>query len=213
MTVTAGVVGGHPLHQYGLIRALGETGLRPRVLPSELDDEAIVDLDVLVVSVIGEKERTIVRRARRVCSDLPIVAILPAPGKGEPQLHSELLADGATAAIPETAPHSIIQAAVSAAVNGWALIVVSSRRVRLLGGLFNGILSGSVPTIDPEEVLLLQHLADGRTREGIGEELHIATRTLDRRLEEVYRKLEVSDRTSAVLKALLWGFLTSIDDG
>jgi DNA-binding NarL/FixJ family response regulator len=61
--------------------------------------------------------------------------------------------------------------------------------------------------LTPREIEVLGLLASGRTNRRIAEELHLSLSTVKRHLEHIIKKLEVSDRTQAAVKALEMGLL------
>jgi len=63
------------------------------------------------------------------------------------------------------------------------------------------------PVLTTRESEVLGLLAEGRTAQKIGEELHLSTATIKTHLHNLYRKLDVSDRAAAVATAMRWGLL------
>jgi DNA-binding NarL/FixJ family response regulator len=61
--------------------------------------------------------------------------------------------------------------------------------------------------LTPRELTVLELLADGLVAEAIGRRLSISTRTVNKHLEHVYRKLGTSDRLTSVLRARSLGIL------
>jgi DNA-binding NarL/FixJ family response regulator len=61
--------------------------------------------------------------------------------------------------------------------------------------------------LTPREIEVLGLLASGRTNRRIAEELHLSLSTVKTHLEHIIKKLEVSDRTQAAVKALEMGLL------
>jgi DNA-binding NarL/FixJ family response regulator len=61
--------------------------------------------------------------------------------------------------------------------------------------------------LTPREIEVLGLLASGRTNRRIAEELHLSLSTVNTHLEHIIKKLEVSDRTQAAVKALEMGLL------
>jgi DNA-binding NarL/FixJ family response regulator len=61
--------------------------------------------------------------------------------------------------------------------------------------------------LTPREIEVLGLLASGRTNRRIAEELHLSLSTVKRHLEHIIKKLKVSDRTQAAVKALELGLL------
>jgi two-component system nitrate/nitrite response regulator NarL len=54
---------------------------------------------------------------------------------------------------------------------------------------------------------VLRLLAEGRTAQKIGAELHLSEATIKTHLHNLYEKLNVSDRAAAVATAMRWGLL------
>ncbi|MBW8871411.1 MAG: response regulator transcription factor [Leifsonia sp.] len=65
----------------------------------------------------------------------------------------------------------------------------------------------AAPALSAQEVKVLRLAADGRTNAAIGSELFIGEATVKTYLSRAYEKLGVSDRTSAVRRALELGLL------
>jgi DNA-binding CsgD family transcriptional regulator len=61
--------------------------------------------------------------------------------------------------------------------------------------------------LTPRELTVLMLLADGMTANAIARRLHITTRTVNKHLENVYRKLGTGDRLTAVLRAQTFGLI------
>jgi ATP/maltotriose-dependent transcriptional regulator MalT len=58
----------------------------------------------------------------------------------------------------------------------------------------------SSENLTSREIDVLKHLATGKSIEDIGKALHISKNTMKTHLRNIYRKLEVSGRTEAVVK-------------
>lgn len=56
-------------------------------------------------------------------------------------------------------------------------------------------------SLTSREIQVLKHLATGKSINQIGKELHISQNTMKTHLRNIYRKLEVDGRKSAVVKA------------
>jgi len=69
--------------------------------------------------------------------------------------------------------------------------------------------AGPVPDspLSPREEEILQLLADGRTPSEVAKELFISRNTVRNHLASIYEKLDVGDRTHAVVRALRLGFI------
>ncbi len=92
---------------------------------------------------------------------------------------------------------------VRAAAAGETVLATSA------AGALLGRLQGRqpAPTLSAQELNVLRLAADGRTNAAIGAELFIGEATVKTYLSRAYEKLGVSDRTSAVRRALELGLL------
>jgi two-component system, NarL family, nitrate/nitrite response regulator NarL len=63
------------------------------------------------------------------------------------------------------------------------------------------------PALTEREGEVLRLLAEGRTAQKIGDELHLSEATIKTHLQNLYSKLSVSDRAAAVATAMRWGLL------
>ena len=63
------------------------------------------------------------------------------------------------------------------------------------------------PALTEREGEVLRLLAEGRTAQKIGDELHLSEATIKTHLHNLYEKLDVSDRAAAVATAMRWGLL------
>lgn len=63
------------------------------------------------------------------------------------------------------------------------------------------------PALTRRENEVLSLLAEGRTAQKIGDELHLSEATIKTHLHNLYEKLGVSDRAAAVATAMRWGLL------
>lgn len=210
MAHMVGVVDDSPVYRSGLARALEDHDFDV-VEMYEVHLRRKVPLDVLVIGASGSGGRKLIRGARSDYPTTPIIAIVPSSWDGLP-LHAAVLADGAVAAVSREAPKSVIVSAVSAVLDDWAVLVLPGEESRAFSMLFQHVLDDDPEPMTEDERLLLLRLFQGATRPALAEEFHFALRTVDRRIQDVYRKLNASHHTDAVLRALLWGYLTrSVD--
>src|SRR6478735_7163083 len=82
-----------------------------------------------------------------------------------------------------------------------------ARSVRAAAGGETVLATSAAPELSPQEVRVLRLAADGRTNAAIGAALFIGEATVKTYLSRAYEKLGVSDRTSAVRRALELGLL------
>ncbi len=121
-----------------------------------------------------------------------------------------------------------IVAALQAGANGYVLKTASPRElIRAVYEVYEGrsvldpavaqkLLSrvaseGQAPTtpvLTPREKEILTLVAKGYTNKAIAAQLHISDRTVQGHLAHIYEKLQVQNRTEAVMRALSLGWIT-----
>lgn len=94
--------------------------------------------------------------------------------------------------------------AVRAAARGETVLAPSAQ-----GALLQRIQqpSTATPSLSAREVEVLTHAADGRTNAAIGTAMHVSETTVKTYLARAFDKLGVSDRTSAVRRAIDLGLI------
>jgi DNA-binding NarL/FixJ family response regulator len=112
--------------------------------------------------------------------------------------------------LKKTAPEELINA-IRSLHSGQAVFDFESIN-KLIGSLtFGSSLAESGMKLSPRETELLRVAVKGGTNREIATELGISERTVQTHMVNIFRKLQVSSRTEAVLRALREGLLT-IDD-
>ncbi|SEB14895.1 response regulator transcription factor [Leifsonia sp. 21MFCrub1.1] len=104
--------------------------------------------------------------------------------------------------LKDIAPAELARSVRSAAAGE---TVLATSAVTALLGRVQG--RQAAPALSVQEVRVLRLAADGRTNAAIGSELFIGEATVKTYLSRAYEKLGVSDRTSAVRRALELGLL------
>lgn len=105
--------------------------------------------------------------------------------------------------LKDIAPSDLARSVRSAAAG--ETVLATSAASALLGRLQG---RGQAPALSAQEVKVLRLAADGLTNAAIGAELYIGEATVKTYLARAYEKLGVSDRTSAVRRALDQGLIT-----
>lgn len=105
--------------------------------------------------------------------------------------------------LKDIAPADLARSVHSAAAG--ETVLATSAASALLGRLQG---RGQPPALSAQEVKVLRLAADGLTNAAIGAELYIGEATVKTYLARAYEKLGVSDRTSAVRRALDQGLIT-----
>lgn len=104
--------------------------------------------------------------------------------------------------LKDIAPADLARSVRSAAAG--ETVLATSAASALLGRLQG---RGQAPALSAQEVKVLRLAADGLTNAAIGAELYIGEATVKTYLARAYEKLGVSDRTSAVRRALELGLI------
>lgn len=89
------------------------------------------------------------------------------------------------------------------------LLAALHRQARLAGGAPRTVGGGAGGTLTGREVAVLHLVYDGCTAEAVAHRLMISPRTVEKHLENAYRKLGVVDRVSAVRVATAEGLLSA----
>jgi two-component system nitrate/nitrite response regulator NarL len=95
-----------------------------------------------------------------------------------------------------------------------AVVAVAEGRTVVPEELHDGLMSeirlrrvDDRPVLTPRELDIVRLAADGHANADIARLIHVSTATVKTHLQHVYEKLEVSDRASAVAKAIRRGLL------
>lgn len=206
MPYLAGVIDHSRIYRRGLSQDLKDHGIDV-VVVDEAQLRMGVSIDVFVIVAGSPGGRELIREAHASHPDTPIVAIAPSSSDGA-RHHAALLTDGATAVLSMDAPGPAISSAVLSVLEDWGVLVLRGEDIRAFSAIFRHVLDDDPRPLEDEEVLLLQRLFQGATRQTLADEFHVALRTLDRHIQDIYRKLNASNHTDAILRALLWGYLT-----
>ncbi|NLY90660.1 MAG: response regulator transcription factor [Firmicutes bacterium] len=197
------IVDDHPFVREGLktylstdpeIRIVGEAGDGETALPAlkTLDPEvAIIDLHlprmsgVEVIKVIKESQlRTQVIILSSFCEDEEIIAAIDA---------------GALSYLLKDSPPEKLLAAVKAAQRGEPVL-----HPRIAKKLMQQVRQDK-PAVEPltaKEKEVLRELVKGKSNKEIGAELYISETTVKTHVSSILQKLQVKDRTQAVIKAI-----------
>jgi two-component system, NarL family, nitrate/nitrite response regulator NarL len=211
---TAGVVrvqvaDGQPLYREGLARWLDDCAGMELVAQADEGFAALAQLrgrrpDVAVIDhhlpgIDGPRLATIARRER-----LPTrVVILARAGDGRAAFRA--LSSGAAAFLTKDAEPGELHATLCAVAAGRIVLppvvqtcVASEIRLRH---------QSDRPALAAREREILAHVADDCSTPIIAERLHLSAETVKTHLRHVYAKLEVSDRATAVARAMHLGLL------
>ncbi|PYM65876.1 MAG: hypothetical protein DMD79_03940 [Candidatus Rokuibacteriota bacterium] len=116
-------------------------------------------------------------------------------------LHTRVLSLGCSSVLSMRATQDDFRRAVRGAVRGYGLVEAA-----LLRGVLAGREAPSSQITVPERDIL-RGLADGLSNSEVASQLKCSVGTVKNYLRSVFEKLEVSDRTQAVVKAFRMGII------
>ena len=203
----------HPPFREGLSKLLEEEPDMEVVAKPADGDEAVnlakqLQPDVAILDVAMPKLNGI-EAAKQIKAACPNTAILMISAYGyEPYLLASLQA-GATGYLLKSSPLRELISAVRSVHSGQAVFdlkAVGKVLDRLAVNQGGEVVSRQ--RLQSRELQVLRLTAKGISNKEIGKELKISDRTVQTHLIRIFRKLGVSSRTEAVLRALREGWLT-----
>jgi DNA-binding NarL/FixJ family response regulator len=199
------IVDDHPVYRDGL------RGLIERAPDLELVGEA--ETGTAAVSVAAEARPTIVlmdlrmpemsgiEATRRIVQADPGVGVLVLTMSEDDDSLFAAMRAGARGYIPKDADAEELLRAIRAAALGEA-IFGASIATRLMSFFAGGARSSNAfPELTERELEILEQIAAGRSNAEIGQRLGIAPKTVRNHVANVLNKLEVADRSQAIVRA------------
>jgi two-component system NarL family response regulator len=204
----------HPLIREGLRASLADQGF---TVVAEADNgHSAVDLtlehrpDVIVLD-IGMPDLDGLEACRRIVSRRPGARVLVLTAHDDPQMREAAKSAGAMGYLVKSASTREISDAVRALARGESMLVRNGNgrpghRVTQLDRYFRSAEDrDAVLTRREQEVL--QHFANGKSTVEVARSLTISQKTVKNHLTSIYQKLNVRDRTEAVLLAVRMGLI------
>lgn len=211
MTIRVIVADDHPAMRAGVaallasasdLTVVGEAGDGAEALDliaRERPDVAVLDLRMPVLDGAAA--------AARVAADHPATAVLVLTTYDTDGDIERALDAGARGYLLKDAGADHLTSAVRAAARGETMLAPSVA-ARLVARMRR-----PVPvTLTPRETQVLQAVADGLSNSAIGARLYITEATVKTHLLRAFTKLEVGDRTAAVVEAMRRGLLPGPDN-
>lgn len=188
-----------PTYRKGLAVALEEAGFQPEE-PADLFEWVASALRPLILVTIRDEPdwEAVPLDANGVC--VPVVALLPSP---TPAAYAAVLRHGATGAAPwDAAPEHIVRV-LDAAAEGLAVLPLDVARSLATKGCSSAPPDWVTGTV----VESLRSLADGITVGALARRSGCSERAMYRRLQCLYARMGVSNRSEAILQASRWGLI------
>lgn len=181
------------------IEVVGETGTGEQAVQLALDlNPDIVIMDVRLPDISG------VEAARRICRQSPHMRVIALTAYNEKAYQRALIEAGADAFVLKTAELSELLEVIRS---------VMANAADAAPSLPPPGPSDAPATLTEREAEVLTCAARGWTNKQIGNHLRISDRTVQVHLQTIYGKLNVTNRTEAVLRALALGLIAPPIDG
>jgi DNA-binding NarL/FixJ family response regulator len=204
----------HPLIRQGLRVSLTDQGFD--VVAEAEDGRSAVDLALehrpdVVVMDIGMPDLDGLEATRRILSARPAARVLVLTGHDDEEMRDAARAAGARAFVVKSAPTQELTDTVRALARGESPLDPQAgagvrrdgapvARMQLTTRLHD-------PVLTKRETEVLQMFANGRSTVEVARGLTISQKTVKNHLTSIYQKLNVRDRTEAVLLAVRMGII------
>ena len=224
VAVSAFIVDDQPVFRLGLRAALEQAGDLKVLGDCSLSHEAVglvsrFQPGLVLVGTTPQSHRglDICRRIGECCPGMPVIIMTPAEDSGE---LVEAIRNGAWGYVSKLADVHTILRVIRKACRGEmplqdtvaAKPEVGRRVLQEFQAMSrNPRLRDVMAPLSPREMELLRHLGQGRSNKEIAHLLNITPQTVKNHITTILRKLDVNDRTQAVLAGLRHGWLT-LDD-
>ena len=132
------------------------------------------------------------------CPDIPVAMV---SANEEPDIIARAVEHGASGFIPKSADISVIVSAIQEILNGnvWLPRDVQAQIEEVQKR--NAEFADRLASLTPSQFRVLMMLVDGRKNKEIADEVCVTEATIKAHLTEIFRKLDVSNRTQAALAA------------
>jgi DNA-binding NarL/FixJ family response regulator len=214
------VVDDHPVYRGGLITML-------KARPSNMDVVGEAEDGATALRMVGETTPDVVlmdikmpgmdgiEATRQIKQRFPKVKVLALSAYDSDDYVLEMLKVGASGYMLKDADHTVIMSGIAAVHEGKGRIHprlaarVFEAFAELSGGNAPGHHNDLYDGLTDREIEVLRLLATGATNRQIANRLWISERTVDNHVQNVYRKINVSDRIQAILYAVRKGLVSA----
>jgi DNA-binding NarL/FixJ family response regulator len=213
------VVEDHPVYRAGLtmmmearpegIDVVGEAadGAAALRMVAETGPDVVL-MDIRMAGMDG------IEATRQIKQRFPGVKVLALSAYDGDDCVLEMLRAGASGYMLKDADHSVIVSGIAAVAEGKGRIHprLAARVFEAFAELSNGPQRRQGDPYDGltgRELEVLRLLSTGATNRQIGEQLWISERTVDNHVQNIYRKIDVSDRAQAILYSVRKGLVSA----
>ncbi|MBE1300776.1 MAG: response regulator [Alteromonadaceae bacterium] len=163
-----------------------------------LNKQPDIDLLLLDLHMPGSEDLFGLLHIRKLYPDIPVAVV---SGLEDPELVSKVVNAGAMGFVPKVTSADVIVEAIDEMLEGeiWVPDTLSDQ-VSASNDEFSE-LADKVSSLTPSQYKVLCLLRDGLLNKQIGFELGIAEKTVKTHVTSIFRKLDINNRTQAVLIA------------
>ncbi|QJR81549.1 response regulator transcription factor [Alteromonas pelagimontana] len=157
-----------------------------------------IDLLLLDLHMPGSNDLFGLLHIRKLYPGLPVAVV---SGTEDASIISKIVGVGALGFIPKTAGSDDIASAVQVILNGDIWLPASvSEKIEQVDEVFSA-LADKVASLTPSQYKVLCYMRDGLLNKQIGYNLEIAEATVKAHVTAIFKKLNINNRTQAVLIA------------
>lgn len=217
------IVDDHPVFRQGL-RDVFETDPQIEVVGEAADGETALALarqlqPAVVLMDINLPTTSGIQVTRSISSEMPDIKVVMITGYDEPEYMFHSLRAGAAAfCSKDMPPESLIRTVLTVYAGGYVLnnqVLTGEevqdwieKRVGRFGSRSSDDSAESSVSLSPREMEILELICQGASNKEIAKRLGISYQTVKNHVTAILHKLDVSDRTQAVLYALKHGWFT-----
>ncbi|MCB1756408.1 MAG: response regulator transcription factor [Gammaproteobacteria bacterium] len=196
----------HPLFRdalkHGIASALGKPEIIVCGSFSELqktinhhDDSDLILLDLHMPGAVGFSALHFLGLR---CPDIPVTIV---SANEDPEVVARAVDQGASGFIPKSADIAVIVEAIKQILEGQRWLPSDVRQRVSEIRLRSADIADKLATLTPSQFRVLMMLVDGRKNKEIADEICVTEATIKAHLTEIFKKLDVSNRTQAAMLA------------
>ena len=211
MTRTVVLLEARPLWRSAFERLLGTDGIR--VVASAADPDYLIDViaeqtpDVVIIDVEADDAERALEAIRRTCDLYPAVRTVAFGQTADDEQIDAAFTAGARVFCLKTAEPGDLLCAVRQAFRNSIFVARAHAGVALRGSGTTGTTARA--RLTKRELQILRFVAEGQSNAEVAKALWVTEQTIKFHLSNIYRKLDVANRTEASRWAQLNGMLFS----
>ncbi|HET9260921.1 MAG TPA: hypothetical protein VFP42_12430 [Acidimicrobiia bacterium] len=200
MVLEVGVLNAAPVYMLGLKSMFPANGYKFETVDDIFQWVGEHEPSVVIVDIRDDADLSLIVDLK---TEHPRSVVVTLVNEANAPAVTASIACGASGAITRDASPTEVILALKAALTQNAVLPLQVARLLVSTQLADG----KPPQVDSEELKWLQSLAHSATVASVGEEAGYSEREMYRRLKRVYKKMGVSSRTEALLKASRLGWI------